>query len=162
VGSTDELLGVSMLNSDIAMTVGRGGSALRTSDGGLTWMPAQGGLSGYDLHDVAMLDEATAVALGYASQSAVLRTTDAGASWTEQQADIEIHEEASLAFASRTRGYIVAFEYAHIHTTGDGGRTWERLEIPTFEAHAVAAIDEDNVVLVGRLGTILQTTTGGR
>jgi photosystem II stability/assembly factor-like uncharacterized protein len=118
----DELMGVSMATPDIAIVVGRDGLARKTDDGGQSWTDVGADLSGFELSDVVMLDEMTAVAVGYGSVfGAAFLTTDGGASWEPQQPPLEDAFGARLSFASNTHGYITVYGNPYMYATTDGG-----------------------------------------
>lgn len=73
-GTTQELDGVWFADVQNGVAVGAAGAALRTNDGGVTWLPFP--LTGQDLHDVAFKDRSTGLIVG--DNGLIFRTTNSG------------------------------------------------------------------------------------
>jgi photosystem II stability/assembly factor-like uncharacterized protein len=77
-GTTNNLNGVYLLDSGIALAVGDAGTILKSTDAGATWAPLLSGTTN-TLYEVYFLDGNQGVAVG--DQGLILRTTDGGAMW---------------------------------------------------------------------------------
>ena len=81
-GTSENLIGVSFTDSDNGTVVGRGGTILRTTDGGSNWTQQSSGttewLGGVSFTDS---DNGTAVGLG----GTILRTTNGGVTFVEEK-----------------------------------------------------------------------------
>ena len=77
-GTTNNLNGVSLLDSGVGFAVGDAGTILKTTDAGMTWAPLTSGTTNA-LYDVYFFDATQGVAVG--EQGVILRTTDGGAGW---------------------------------------------------------------------------------
>jgi len=85
--TTENLRGVSAVSRQVAWASGSHGTFLRTTDGGLTWVPAQVPEAGtLDFRGVAAFsaDEAFLMSAGPAEQSRIYYTNDAGKHWQLQ------------------------------------------------------------------------------
>jgi photosystem II stability/assembly factor-like uncharacterized protein len=81
------LRGLSIVSRDVTWVSGAGGTCLRTTDGGKTWIARPvSGASDLDFRDVHGVDASTAylLSIGAGEKSRIYRTTDGGASWTLQ------------------------------------------------------------------------------
>ena len=56
----------------------------------------------------------------------------------------------------------IATERNELHVTVDGGKTWEKLAMPSWNLAGICATGNKRATVVGDFGTILRTTTGGR
>jgi predicted GH43/DUF377 family glycosyl hydrolase len=138
----ERLTGVVMARSDANVVVVRSSSSglLRTTDGGKTWSPANGDLSGDDLavRSVAIHPENPLIMLranGRGLGGSLWKTADGGKTWTKLALDGDFDGAGPSALC----GEIIAFDlrtpetiYAGCESTGffkstDGGATWNRL-----------------------------------
>src|ERR1700679_972106 len=82
--TTENLRGVSVVSNQIVWASGAHGTYLRTTDGGRTWLTAQGlGAPHLDFRGVVAFsaDEAFLMSSGPGDQSRIYRTLDAGQHW---------------------------------------------------------------------------------
>jgi regulation of enolase protein 1 (concanavalin A-like superfamily) len=138
----ERLTGVVMARSDANVVVARSSSAglIRTMDGGKTWTPANGNLTGDDLavRSVAIHPEDPRLMLRAAGRGAdgrLWKTTDGGKTWTKLDFDGDFDGAGPSALC----GEVVAFDlktpqavYVGCESRGffkstDGGATWNRL-----------------------------------
>ena len=138
----ERLTGVVMARSDAQVVVVRSSSVglIRTTDGGKTWSPANGNLSGDDLavRSVAIhsQDPLTMLrACGRGAGGRLWKTTDGGKTWTKLDLDGDFDGTGPSALC----GEVVAFDlrtpqtvYVGCESKGffksiDGGVTWRRL-----------------------------------
>jgi hypothetical protein len=136
------LTGVVMARSDSQVVVVRSSSAglLRTTDGGKTWAPANGNLSGDDLavRSVAIHPEDPLTLLragGRGAGGRLWKTTNGGKTWKKLDLDGDFDGTGPSALC----GEIIAFDlrtpqtvYVGCESKGffkstDGGVTWKRL-----------------------------------
>lgn len=176
---TGRLRGVSAVSSEVAWASGANGTVLRTTDGGRRWqvlpVPGAGQL---DFRDVDAMSDSVAYALsiGAGETSRIYKTADAGAHWDLQFAnkdpgiflDAMAFSDAAhgIAFSDSVEGRFV------ILTTGNGGRTWERVPAvrlpPALPREGAFAASGTNVAMRGRyawIGTtaarVLRSSDGG-
>jgi len=85
--TTESLRGVSAVSRNVAWASGTHGTYLRTTDGGLTWTPAQvAGAEALDFRAVVAFsaDEAFLMSAGPGEQSRIYHTSDGGNHWQLQ------------------------------------------------------------------------------
>ena len=176
---TGRLRGVSAVSSEVAWASGANGTVLRTTDGGRRWqvLPVPGAEQ-LDFRDVDAMSDSVAYALsiGAGETSRIYKTADGGAHWDLQFAnkDPGIFLDA-MAFSDAAHG--IAFSDSVdgrfvILTTGNGGRTWERVPAvrlpPALPREGAFAASGTNVAMHGRhawIGTtaarVLRSSDGG-
>ena len=132
------------------------GAVLRTSDGGLTWIPQNMGVTN-ELLDVTFTNLNNGIIVGM--NGTILITTNGGATWTIQLTSIT-DGLTGVTFTDSSNGVIVGYDT--ILKTADGGKTWIPQEVITSNfLYSVSFTDVDNGWIVGTNGTILHTTNGG-
>ena len=101
--------------------VGHGGTMVRTTDRGKTWVRITGGTSAQFRSVTGVHDEAIGWAVG--GDGSLMRTHDAGQSWTPHTTDVR-DALTSIAFADQaTLGWIVGTD-GTILSSANGGTTW--------------------------------------
>lgn len=167
IGPTNPLLGVSVVDANVATIVGFD-TILRTTDGGATWVEQypgsdMGGIA--RLIDVSFTDANNGTAVGDAT---ILRTTDGGATWVEQDSGNVGGPLYSVSFTDTNNGTVVG-SFGTILRTTDAGQTWiSQRSREDEELDGVSFTDGNTGTVVGfRLmeGSprilILRTTDGG-
>ncbi len=142
---------------------------MRTDDGGETWFALQSGTT-YSLNAVTFFDADRGITSGglfvppFHYLGITLLTADGGATWAE----VPTAWFWGLSFANPEKGVGVGNTGGEelrsiIQRTTDGGRSWRELSGLRFAAlYAVSLVDTDTGTAVGRNGTIVRTTDGGR
>ena len=156
-----------------------------------TWVWQNPLPQGNVLHDVFVIDQSTAVAVG--ENGTFLKTTDAGQNWMYQIIEADVPGESpprkrisselrSVHFIDTNTGWIAGFGKTLLKTT-DGGQTWSMQELPGqdnpsawddygYDLFAIQFIDRNTGYAVGsksywenstlkRSGGIIKTTDGG-
>ena len=133
------LRGVRAVSAQVAWASGSGGTVLRTTDGGATWVrrPAPGA-DALDFRSVWAFDSLTAVVASAgdaaAGQARLYRTVNGGRSWTLVRQDTArgIFYDA-VAFWDRQYGLVLSDPVGEgtrrqflVLATSDGGATWRR------------------------------------
>lgn len=152
------LLDVACVDAQRCLFVGEAGVALRTLDGGASFLQASTGATGF-LSSVAMLDAANGLAVG--ADGVIVRTGDGGASWwsveSGTRADLyAVRFAGQTGFAAGASGMVLK--------SVDGGATWSRATTNvTWAVRDLAVLDAAGqlVVGVGTGGKILRTEDGG-
>jgi photosystem II stability/assembly factor-like uncharacterized protein len=156
-GATASLRGVSAVSPAVVWASGAGGTYLRTLDGGATWHTASvPGAADLDFRSVHALDSQTAwlMSSGPGARSRIYKTSDGGAHWSllYSNPDASGFFDA-LAFWDARRGVVLGDPVDGqfvVLTTGDGGQTWQRRNLPPALANE-GAFAASNSCLVLRV-----------
>jgi photosystem II stability/assembly factor-like uncharacterized protein len=173
------LRGISAVSGRVVWASGSGGTVLRTTNGGDSWMqvtvPDAGRL---DFRDIDAFSDRVAytLSIGNGELSRIYKTNDGGASWTLQLANTDPQifldamafwsEDAGIAFSDSVDGRFVIFTTAN-------GRTWERIPperlpeaLPNEGAYAASgtnlAIHGDHVWIGTTASRVLHSPDRGR
>lgn len=115
-----------------------------------------------DLYSVSVVNDQTAVAVGYFGAAYVTR--DGGESWVQGRTDTR-SSLYSVSMGDEKSGWAVG-QRGLILRTEDGGTSWERQpnvkEDEGTHLFSVSAIDAQTALVVGEWGTRMRTTDGGR
>ena len=169
--------------------VGDWGTLLKTNDSGQTFIEINGGVFGRkSLKSICFVNETHGWIVTYSPPTStaeknagyIYQTTDGGVTWTEQFA-----AEAALFsvhFIDNQIGWVVG-DRRSVFTTSNGGETWQFVTdgsnqrhkttygqpeylgnepLHTFTLYDVEFIDDQNGWIVGDLGVILHTSSGGK
>ena len=135
--STASLRGVSAVDSKIVWASGTGGTYLRTTDGGATWIAAKvPGAETLDFRGVRAIDGRIAYLMssGSGDKARIYKTSDAGDHWDLQFTNPNPKGFFdSLAFWDANHGIVLGDAidgHAEVLTTDDGGRHWEHRQTP--------------------------------
>lgn len=141
-----------------AVAAGSGGETITTNDGGITWSPLARGVTG---EYTAMNVRSTRDALIFGPRGNLARTEDAGASWRA----LNVTTSANIvdaAFPTLNRGFVLDSLGAVLRTDSRGS-SWRFLDTGvTTRPHALHAIDDSNVLLIGPRGVLRSTNAGDR
>ncbi len=133
---------------------------LWTTDGGRTWTNSKT-FPGLYVGSACLLNAQTAVAVG--AGGVIFRTSDAGATWEQIQTGVDWGFNR-IRFVDENRG--LAFGYAAILATEDGGKTWTRRPLPPNAGSCVlfnaATCDKIRWLAIGGQGLIAASEDGGR
>ncbi len=148
---------VHMTETRAGAAVGEMGAILVTSDGGVTWTPAESPTD-KSLKSVAFLDATSAIAVG--AEGTVLGSDDAGRTWTS----IITGTSGALrgvAFGGPTKALAVG-EGGEILLTEDAARTWQPVASGTTSTlHTVRFASPSIAVAAGDGGTLVRSTDSG-
>ncbi len=177
------------IGKTVGWIVGDWGTLLKTTDGGQTFTEVDGSVFGEkSLKGIHFVDENYGWIITYntptstASENAgyIYQTTDGGVTWSEQ-----FSTEAALFnlhFTDRKTGWVVG-DQRRVFTTTDGGETWQfvtdgsnqrhktsygqpeylgKEPLHTFTLYDIEFTDTQNGWIVGDLGVILHTASGGK
>ena len=152
------LFGVSFVDADTGVVVGKSGIVLRTTDGGASWTLVPSGTDKH-LFSVQMVDTRHGWAVG--DWGVILETTDGGASWRDRSLDQDV-VLSEVTFADSLHGWVVG-EFGTVLATTDGGATWEPQSSGTEKTlFGVAFADTTRGWIVGIDGVVLRTRDGGQ
>ena len=187
--STKNNLNDLFIRNGIGWVVGDWGTLLKTTDGGQTFTEIDGNVFGRkSLKSVYFVNETYGWIVTYNAPTStrqenagyIYKTTDGGVTWTEQFAT-----EAALFrvhFIDNQAGWVVG-DRRSVFATTDGGETWQFVTdgsnqrhktsygqpeylgnepLHTFTLYDVEFTDNQNGWIVGDLGVILHTSSGGK
>ena len=157
---SQDLYGISAVDTANVWAVGKSGMEVRTSTGGSTW-EAKTINSGYTLHAVAMITTATGWAVGQDGDKALnVKTNSSGSSWTAWPSG-STKPLRDNSMVSPLIGWQVG-DNGHIEKTVDGGAHWlQQYSSVDKSFFAVKFLDEQTGWVAGSQGTILKTVNGG-
>lgn len=161
-GTTALLIAVSPVNDSVVWASGAGGTHVRTTDGGATWIPGTvPGVEYLEFRDVHGADATTAylMSAGAADSSRVYATRDGGATWTLQLTNPDSTGFFNcMGFWDAARGLLLGDAVDGqlvVYATADSGANWNR--IPAGRLPAALP----NEVGLAASGTCLTTQPGG-
>lgn len=112
---------VDFLDSLTGIAVGDAGNALRSTDGGRSWLLLPTGFEA-TFNGVAYRSAKCVTAVG--AGGLIISTTDEGASWSQQQSSI-VTDLRAVSFGDADHGVVVGARGVVLYTT-DGGALWSR------------------------------------
>jgi len=154
-----------------------GGGILRSTDGGVTFVPVGDDLADFSVGDLAFANDHVVYAgmgdpiLGITLGSGILRSDDAGATWRHVSGG-ELVERGAIrrvVIDPADAEHLMILQAQHIGSSGDpgaggifeshdGGRTWTSLLFGVF--YSLVRVDATTLV-AGTEGRILRSTDGG-
>lgn len=141
-----------------AVAAGDGGETILTTDGGITWSPLARGVSG-DYNGMNV--RSTRDALIFGPRGNLARTEDGGGSWRA----LNVTTSANVldaAFPTLNRGFVLD-SLGAVLRTDTRGSSWRFLDTGvTTRPHALHAIDDSTVILIGPRGVLRSTNAGER
>ena len=155
-GTTDNIWNMQMITNEIGWMVGEGATALKTNDGGLTWLQQTVPHTSLAYWDVSFVD----TSFGYicCNSAIVLKTTNGGADWQIQQAGDTRSLFTIYAFDS-LRASAGGFAGKVVYTT-DGGSNWINVTGASVEVNKIKFINATKGFLASTSG-FYKSTNGG-
>ncbi len=162
-GTTDNLRDIYFLNANTGWAVGEGGTILKTTNGGTTWV-TQKIISNAFLIGCYFVDSNTGWVSGDAG---VFKTTDGGATWSPQTGPYGL---TKVYFNDKNNGWTVGGRdgstpyIGDIFKTTDGGITWTQKTNNTNWArfYGIQFVDANTGWAFAEVNnTLLKTTNGG-
>lgn len=170
-GTTASLRGLSVVNDRIAWASGRGGTVVRTTDGGVTWrVMTVPGADSLDFRDIAAFDlrRAYVLSIGNGAASRIYKTVDGGATWTLQFSNTDTSAFYDcFDFWSAERGLAMSDPVGgrfRVIGTSDGGTTWTELppeRMPPALAAEAAFAASGSCLVVERPDNVWLASGGG-
>ena len=187
--STKNNLNDFFIAETVGWIVGDWGTLLKTTDGGQTFTALDGSVFGRkSLKSIHFANETDGWVVTYNTPTSttekkagyIYQTTDGGVTWSEQFATGAAL--FSVYFIDNQTGWVVG-DRRSIFATSDGGETWQFVTdgsnqrhktsygqpeylgnepLHTFTLYDVAFTDAQNGWIVGDLGVILHTSSGGK
>jgi photosystem II stability/assembly factor-like uncharacterized protein len=165
------LRGLSVVNRNVIWASGTGGTFLKTTDGGKTWMVGKvPDAEKLDFRDVEAFDANTAylLSIGNGETSRIYKTTDGGQTWQMQyQATDEKIFLDALAFWDRNNGIAMGDPvngYFYLLRTNNGGKNWYPIgndkQFPAKEGEAAFAASGTCLIVQGKSNAFM--VSGGK
>ncbi|MEI8081078.1 MAG: YCF48-related protein, partial [Actinomycetes bacterium] len=160
----NDLRSASWPSATTGYAVGVTGTALKTTDGGTTWV-SQDPATTRDLTGVSFVTTSTGWAVGVSGT--VIRTTNGGSTWTAQTAPTvpAARNLRAVSFFDANVGVAVGDQGTTTSTivyTSNGGVTWRTASTTsTVGLSGVQMVSATDGWAVGGAGVILKTTTAG-
>jgi len=127
-GTTENLVGVVMLDSAKAVAIGSGNAILRTTDAGVSWFNETAQISSpYSWTAISFCDSLDGVIVGY---QRVETTTDGGVSW--KLATTPSRQKCLSVLCMFPGIFYVGADSGWIYFTTDTGQTWTSQEISAW------------------------------
>ncbi|MES2593572.1 MAG: YCF48-related protein [Bacteroidota bacterium] len=165
-GTTNTLIGVSVVNNTICYVSGGAGILLKTTDGGTSWTQQTSGTT-QDLYSIKFTDANNGYAVG--NNGAAIKTTNGGTTWTNMTTPpITGISFRYVYFINATTGYITGGVPANttgtILKTTDAGVTWTTLNTNGASTGSIYSVFFTSAT-VGYAndydGNIIKTTNAG-
>ncbi|MHC4304216.1 MAG: YCF48-related protein [Planctomycetota bacterium] len=160
-GTTETLDAIQFpVDATTGYAVGGHGVILKTTDGGMTWIAQDSGITDAALFSLHFpVDELTGYVVG--AYGSALKTTDGGATWVPMDPGTSDNLREVRFPEDATTGYIVGDNGTILKTT-DGGVNWVPQTSGTNEdLLSMDFLDDWTGYAVGWWGTIVKTTDGG-
>ncbi len=161
---------ITFINADEGWIVGSDGTVLRTTDGGVKWMPLKK-MSGDNLLQIRFTDERTGWMLcerniygrGGKAVSYLLKTVDRGASWESVEFEQLARDRITRLVFDRSGAGTAIGERGVIYRLQADGKTWKRQPAPVGYLLLSGSFSGDGTgALGGAAGTIMFTEDDGR
>lgn len=154
---TVSLLGVDFLNTTTGVTVGAGGTILKTTDSGITWDSKTSGF-GNVLRDIVYFSATILYVCGDLGK--VLKSTDGGDTWVDKSPP-GLFTRRGLHFFNATTGWVCG-SVGRLFKTTDGGSSWVDQTLGIFNSLSSIFFSDDLIGwTVGDSGIIFKTIDGG-
>jgi len=156
--TTNDINSVFFINPNTAWAVGGNATILKTSDGGVHWIPQRSPQSWGMYYSVFFINSSVGWILG--QQGSIYKTTDGGLNWTDQSWDFN-GSLFSGQFTDALTGWL-ATDLGIFHST-DGGTIWNEVSLDTEYGfwYSVYFVDKLNGWIGNSQGEICRTTDGG-
>lgn len=164
----NSLNAVQIIDSNLIVAVGEGGTFIRSIDGGMTWstLTSIGGTSD-NLRALSFVSQSHGTIVG---EKSILQTYNGGLSWNRLPSIGNPNDyNYGVSFTDEMNGFIVGATSDTnnlggliLHTT-DGGTSWERRVMNSVgRLWQIQCINESTAVAVGLPGAVLRTTNRGQ
>jgi len=154
------MYGVYLIGSQQAWAVGVDGLIVHSSDGGVSWIRQESGVSNA-LRGVFFVDASQGWVVG--DKGLILHTADGGVSWDVQTSNTTVTLHA-LWFNDALHGWVGLTD--GVLKTTNGGQTWQKVGSVPSDVKSIQFFDSNNGVLVCNSGSpgggrLMTTANGG-
>lgn len=152
-----QIVSMFFINSNVGWASGWNGAILKTSDGGINWIPQTIGTTS-DLRSIYFINATTGWVVG--RKGVVFKTADGGTNWVAQTSN-NTGLFYSVYMVNANVGWIVG-ESGTILTTTNGGTSWiPQSNSSITSLNSVCFTNTNYGFAVGMSGRILKTIDGG-
>ncbi len=149
-GVTSILRATFFLNVNTGFAVGN--SKLRTTNGGLNWVPI---IIPYDSYDIQFVDSSIGYIVGFFKPVTLQKSTNGGVNWTTVTFPlVPGWPYFSMKFFNSNTGFI------NTSKTTNGGLNWANT-YPSQTMHSICFLNENTGWECNNYGTVIKTTDGG-
>lgn len=156
-GTSDDLLDILFVNSNVGYACGMNGTIVKTTNGGINWIPQITGSSEF-LTSLAMNPANTIEVYACGDNGVIIKTTNGGTNWNLQNIG-GLHNE--IIFKDTNTGIAVGL-YGQMYRTTNGGSNWQDVDAGigavTMNSLFVTA---NNIYCGSSSGKILRSTNNG-
>ncbi len=154
---TDDLYSTNINSNGFALSAGRTGKLIRSTDCGVTWNSIRQGYLN-KLNSIYMLNKMEGWVVGNAGL--ILRTTDGGKNW-EKADSITSVNLYDLLFITDSIGWIVG-DIGTVYKTNNRGHSWEQVDqFGSIKIYSIFFINENMGWIAGGNGSIFNTINAG-
>lgn len=147
---------IDFVNDNVGWIVGNNGIILKTTNGGVEWIPQNSNVT-YDILDVDFIDENIGCAV---CRNECLTTSDGGQTWTSQY--LTYHWLGTIKFGDKQHAWITG-EYGQIMFSSDAGRTWSiQKEMGLQDDYFDISSPSPNVAYMVGQSPAFKTVNGGQ
>lgn len=155
-GTTQDLNGVYMLDTQTGWICGNAGTMLKTNDGGQNWIQVNATLN--DLNSILFKDASIGVAVG--DDGTIIRSTNGGTNWSVVASGTT--EQFRKVSSGSGNTFFAAGDNGLISVSTDNGATWSLKNAgTTLRFRGTATTASNKVWIVGENGLIKYSTDGG-
>jgi photosystem II stability/assembly factor-like uncharacterized protein len=160
-GSGYHLQTVFFINENIGWIGGDAMTLLKTTNGGVNWVPLLSGWYPESILDIYFMDQYNGIIVGGSPTNTVLAlTSNGGLSWIGRPSGTS-SILSDVFFQNDNIGWIVG-DWGVLLKTTDGGWNWTSYNSGTNNRlTGIIFTNSDNGIIIGRWGMILRSTDGG-
>lgn len=154
------LYGINFLNESLGYSVGYNGKILKTTNGGINWIPIKNPYCSYLYSAISVFSTNPNNTYIVGNAGNIIRTTNGGKSWTRQVLGTT-YNLLKIFFIDQNTGFIVG-EKGAIFKTTNGGDVWFTTNANIKgNLWSVVMINSNTGFIAGDNALILKTTDGG-
>lgn len=156
IGASYTINSVYFVNSNSGFVCCDNGYVYKSIDGGLTWNPANTGLTAVSLSSISFLDDNKGVTVG--KNGAIFTTANGGSTWTQQAGSLTNRNLIDVKYFAD--GIIITGEYGTIITKTESGDWTSVITRTDSDIRAVTGSSLNNAAVCGGGGFIRNNKNG--
>ena len=152
----------------VIAALGSSGCALRTTDGGVTWVWNWCDQTYSGVYDIHFTDRTTGYMAGYGDSQfddgTIYKTSDAGQTWSNITGSLTDMPFEYINIPDQNVMYGGSFLFFHenLYRSTDGGFTWDSLDVTATGCQDVYFHNPSTGILLGRDGEVYRTTDSAK